>query len=207
MARTSSSFNRVSRFKPDPIVLVICEDSKSGKNYLEEAAAYFRVRPNIKISHCGKTNPIGIVEEAKLNCKKFDRIYCMIDRDNHYGFDEAINLIRDYPKITIIASYPCFEFWLLLHFQYSRKPFIRNGNKSSGELMIDFLRTVPSMEEYDKGDARISFKNMIKNKLSDARANSGRAFREAIAVGENNPSTQMHLLIDEFEKLSNPQSI
>lgn len=58
MERNAASFNRQkSRYKPQPTVLVICEDSKSGKRYLEDASRHFRVNVVVEITHCGKTDP------------------------------------------------------------------------------------------------------------------------------------------------------
>jgi hypothetical protein len=127
MARTANSFSRSkSRFKAQPKVLVLCEDSKSGKRYLEDACLHFRVKVLVEITHCGKTDPLNIVKEAISHQGKFDHIFCAIDRDNHQNFDEALNLIGASKKIEIIVSYPCFEFWLLLHFVgYNRKPYRR----------------------------------------------------------------------------------
>src|ERR1700753_191407 len=91
MARDASSFKRgAARYAPQPTVLVICEDLKSSKNYLEDVAIDFRVKVHVEISHRGKTDPLGIVEEAIDEQKKFDRVYCAIDRDNHANFDAAL---------------------------------------------------------------------------------------------------------------------
>ncbi len=111
MARTPASYNRSNpRFKPQPTVLVICEDSKSGKHYLEDARLHFRINALVEITHCGKTDPLNIVKEAISRQGKFDNIFCAIDRDDHQNFDEALNLANTSKKVEIIASYPCFEF-------------------------------------------------------------------------------------------------
>lgn len=101
------------RFKPQPTVLVICEDTKSGKRYLEDASLYFRVRVQVDIIHCGNTDPKGIVKEAISRQGKFDHVFCAIDRDTHKNFDEVLNLANTSKKVEVIVSYPCFEFWLL----------------------------------------------------------------------------------------------
>jgi hypothetical protein len=82
--REAESFNRSRpRYKQFPKVLVICEDSKSGLKYLSDASFHFRVTVEIEVSHCGRTDPKGIVEEALRRQKKLDHVYCVIDRDNH----------------------------------------------------------------------------------------------------------------------------
>lgn len=205
MARSASSYNRpTSRFKPQPTVLVICEDTKSGKRYLEDAAIHFRIDVQVEIAHCGKTDPKGIVEEALRRQGKFDKVFCVIDRDNHPSFDPALLLASESDKITVIASYPCFEFWILLHFGYSRKPFTPVGNDSAGARVIKELRTRPGMNGYDKGAAESVFHALLE-KLPPARSIADRVLRDAINCGEMNPSTTVHELLDAFETLSKPQ--
>src|SRR4051812_3924114 len=120
MASTINKFQRISRgFAPQPTVLVICEDSKSGKKYLEDATRHFRVNVSVEVSHCGHTDPLGIVADAVSRQRGFDKVFCVIDRDTHVNFPEAIAMANAHSKVTIIASYPCFEFWYLLHFGYT----------------------------------------------------------------------------------------
>ena len=205
MGRNAASFGRSGYlFKAQPLVLVICEDSKSGKQYLEDARQFFRADVQVKISHCGKTDPKGIVEEAIRQQKSFDKVYCAIDRDTHPGFDEAIVMARAQPKVMVIASFPCFEFWLLLHFGYNNKPYVSEGNKSPGECVVRDLRTYPSMGKYDKGDSESVFVKLGVERLNVARKNSSLVHADALANGNLNPSTTMHLLIDCFETLGHP---
>lgn len=206
MARTPSSFNRFKpRFKPQPTILVICEDSKSGLRYLKDVSRYFRVEVKVEVLHCGHTDPRGIVEQAIARQKKFDYVYCVIDRDSHPNFDEAIELAKTSDKVVVRASYPCFEFWLLLHFKYSRKPYKVVGSKSAADALIKDLRQCPGMEAYNKGDEQNIFESLLGDKFDFARRTASQILAEAIAVGEPNPSTMIHLLIDEIEKLSKPQ--
>lgn len=94
------------RYQPQPTVLVICEDAKSGKSYLHDANQYFR--SNFQISHCGHTDPAGIVREGLKRAKTFDRVICVIDRDAHANFDEAQQLAQQSSKLHLCVSYPCF---------------------------------------------------------------------------------------------------
>lgn len=208
MGRNATSFNRQkSRFKPQPTVLVICEDTKSGKRYLEDASRHFRVNISVEIIHCGNTDPKGIVTEAISRQGKFDRVFCAIDRDTHKNFDEALNLVKASQKVKIIASYPCFEFWLLLHFGYNRKPYAAAGNYSAADLLIKDLRTHPGLENYDKGKNLGIFELLLENRFAEARNIAPKVLAEAIASEEMNPSTTLHELLDFFEELSSPQKI
>ena len=193
------------RFKQQPTVLVICEDTKSGKRYLEDASLYFRVKVSVEIIHCGKTDPKGIVKEAISRQKKFDHIFCAIDRDTHQNFDEALILAKTAEKVDIIVSYPCFEFWLLLHFGYSRKPYAAAGKYSAADLLIKDLCTYPDLENYEKGKDLNIFNLLLGKRFDEARRIAPKVLTEAIASEEMNPSTRLHELLDFFEKLSLPQ--
>lgn len=206
MARSASSFNRPkAHFIPQPKLLVVCEDSKSGKEYIEDASSYFRVTVEVKIVHCGKTDPLGIVNEALRRQAKFDRVFCLIDRDDHLNFDAALVEAKRSPKLCVIASYPCFEFWFRLHFGYTRKPYSSVGVTSAADALIRELRAYPGMEKYAKSENQRIF-TLLGPKLDSARKLAPRVLAEALTVSEMNPSTRIHELLDVFESLSKPSS-
>lgn len=208
MVRSVRLFDRKApRFKAQPKVLILCEDSKSGKRYLEEAAFHFRANAQVEIAHCGVTHPSGIVEIAIARQKGFDKVFCALDRDTHFCFERAINLAKPHPKIKIIASYPCFEFWLLLHFGFNRKPFRAVGKYSPGDLVAKSLREKPSMDKYQKGEDTNYFAQLLGEPFQKARALAPKIIEDVAISGEPNPSTEIHLLMDEFETLSKPQPI
>jgi len=207
MARDSNSLKRQKpKFKPQPTVLVICEDSKSGRRYLEDASLHFRVTVLVEITHCGKTDPLNIVKEAISRQGKFDHVFCAIDRDTHETFDEAVNLAKSSKKVEVIVSYPCFEFWLLLHFGYNRKPYAAAGKNSAADLLIKALRIYPGLEKYDKGEDMGVFQ-LLLSRLAETRRIAPKVLAEAIASEQMNPSTRLHELLDFFEKLSSPQQV
>jgi len=192
--------------KPQARVLVICEDTKSSLQYLNDAARHFRAYAEVDIVHCGKNDPLNIVQEAMERQRLFDHVYCAIDRDRHENFDEALALAKAHKKISVIASYPCYEFWLLLHFQKTRKPYIGVGKNSSGDLLGKDLRKLAGMENYEKGSSENLFDRLI-DRLPTARQRAAQVMAEALNDGELNPSTQLHELIECFERLGKPQPI
>ena len=207
MARKSSPFERMKpSLKPQARVLVICEDTKSSLQYLKDAAHHFRAYAEVDIVHCGKNDPLNIVHEAIERQRIFDHVYCAIDRDRHENFDEALDMAKGNEKISVIASYPCYEFWLLLHFQKMRKPYIGVGKNSSGDLLIKDLRKFAGMESYAKGSSENLFERLI-DKLPTARQRAAQVMEEALNEGDLNPSTRLHDLIGYFEFLAKPQPI
>lgn len=204
MERQSSSFNRrKGRYKPQQRVLVLCEDSKSCLTYLVDAARHYRSNAEVKIAHCGRTDPRGIVAEAGAQKSAFDEVYCAIDRDDHDTFDEAVGLAARL-GVTVIASHPCYEFWLLLHFRMTRAPQTAVGALSAGERVVRALRGEPEMAQYDKGSGDSVFSTCLP-RLPVARERAIQALEQAIREDELNPSTRIHLLLEVLERLGTPQ--
>lgn len=188
--------------KVQPRVLILCEDSKSSLDYLRDAAKHFRAYTEVEIYHPDRTDPLGIVEIGLARLKRFEKVICVIDRDTHANFDAALNLASG--RVEMIVSYPCYEFWLLLHFLYSRASYVRAGNLSAGDLLARALRQHAEMANYAKGDTQGLFAKLL-DRLPVARQRSARAWKEALDdQGDMNPSTKMHELIDFFESLRQP---
>lgn len=199
------SFDRKkSVFKTQPRILVLCEDSKSCKTYLEDAAIHFRAQADVEIAHCGNTDPLGIAEKAIQRKKKYDHVYCAIDRDSHENFDAAVNLVANHTNhVTLITSYPCYEFWLYLHFKLSRKTHVAKGDLSAGDCMVRELRKFNEMATYSKGGMKDIFELLLA-RLPAARKNADLVMREANSDQNLNPSTRLHELISIFENLGSP---
>lgn len=208
MVRAPSSFDRKKpSFKQQARVLVLCEDSKSSRMYLQDAANHFRAYAEVEICHCGKNDPKGIVEEAVKRQRNYDHVYCAIDRDSDPKFDAALLQAAAHAnKVTVIASYPCYEYWLLLHFRKTRSSYVGVGNHSSGDLLVKDLRKETGMEAYDKGSSQHLFDKLLP-KLSKARKHAAEVLADASGDGDWNPSTRLHELMDLFEKLGHPQPI
>ena len=188
MGRHADSFKRLApKFKAHPKVLVICEDKKSAKDYFEEAARNFRALADVEFDHCGRTDPKGIVE----------------DTHDSGNFNEALRLGQESSKITVLVSYPCFEFWLLLHFGFSRSPFSGSGARSPGDMVVEVLRSKEGMSGYAKGSIIGLFARLLP-RLPDAMANAERSVLAAHDEDEMNPSTQLHELITLLKKLGKP---
>lgn len=203
MSRNAASFKRGNaRYKPQPRVLVLCEDLKSSKVYLEEASIHFRSYAVVEFAHCGRTDPMGIVEAAIKRQHDFELVYCVIDRDTHQNFDSALTLAGQVSKVKVVVSYPCFEFWLLLHFCYSRAPYSSVGSSSAADRVTQDLRKNDGMESYAKGKINGLFQRLLP-RLPQAKSNAIRTLVDANNDGELNPSTSMHLMICALEDLAN----
>ncbi len=204
-SRDFRSFARKApRISPQEKVLVYCEDTHSSLLYLRKAAQAFRASADVKIAHSGYTDPLGIVKSAIKSKSKYDHVYCVFDRDSHENFNAATALAREHKNhITLIISNPCFEYWYILHFGFTRRPYIQEGNRSSGDSVIKELRQKEGMNKYQKGD-KIDIFSMLSERLEDAETHAEKIFSIAKEYSEYNPSTEVYKLIEKFRILGKP---
>jgi hypothetical protein len=209
--RRADSLKRKEKNKaPYDRVLVVCEGAKTEPNYFKEMRNAYRLSTaNIKI--CGKecgSDPLSVVTYAIEKFREdrdYDRVYCVIDRDKHTTFDAAIDKLLQTKlgkgiSFTAITSIPCFEIWLLLHFCYTTRQFEVQGNSSNCKLVIAELDKIEKLKGYSKG-ARNIF-SLTKDFLSKAIHNAKQLQISNKTSGTNNPSTNMHELIEYLIELS-----
>lgn len=208
MSRVAKSFARpAAKFRPQPTVLVICEDRVSSHNYLLRAAQHFRASAIVEVNHCGKTDPKGITEAAIKRKRDYDKVYCVIDRDSHVNFHDAIALAAGTKgKVQLVISNPCFEYWLILHFSYTRKGYRSSGNQSAGEKALKELLSIKEMSAYEKGKTKSLFDALLPY-LETAEKHASAGLKDAEDCGEFNPTTQIHLLLQDFRRLAEPSSL
>ena len=149
-------------------ILIVTEGSKTEPLYLGEIRKEFRLQTtNVQVQHSQfGTAPILIVEyaeylfvngdEAKnIQPCAFEQVYVVFDRDDHESYHNALakavalngkllNDAKQKVKFLAIASVPCFELWLLLHFEDVLAPLHRT------EV---YQRLRQYLTEYDKGQA------------------------------------------------------
>lgn len=73
--------------------------------------------------------------------------------------------------------------------------------------MAKSLREKPDMENYEKGKESSYFAQLLGEPFQRARNLAPKILEDVAVSGEPNPSTEIHLLMDEFEALSKPQLI
>jgi len=125
MARKPKGSKRKKATKePYDKVLIVCEGSKTEPNYFEEIQAHYQISSlNIVIDGESGSSPSCVVRHAKNLANKeanlgspFDKVYCVIDKDNHPCYDSALAQIRAQSGDVFQSaqSVPSFEFWLLI---------------------------------------------------------------------------------------------
>jgi len=181
-------------------VLIVCEGNKTEPNYFRSLCRELKLNTaNIKVvdSEYG-TDPLSVVNYAIDEYKKdplYDHVYCVIDRDRHATFDQAIDLLhrtrlRNNGQIHGSISIPCFEYWLLLHFEYTTRPFNAPNGQSICNTVQDMLKK--HIANYDKG---MDIHPVISDKIETAITNSRRVTVEMQQNASDNPSTNLHELV------------
>jgi len=203
-----SSKRRVELRESYDKVLIVTEGEKTEPLYLSAVCDYFGLnQANIEIDPKSDSSPTSVVKYAKslINKNKIDpynHVYCVIDRDTHQDFQQALDQVASFKnkdtKLHIILSVPCFEYWILLHFIYTAKPFGVSGDSPCQELIDSELKQY--IAKYEKGNTSM-LTNLVKGQLDIAIANAKRAYNEAIKRGTENPKTEIHILVEYLKNL------
>lgn len=189
-------------------ILIVCEGQKTEPNYFEEAREYYRLNTvNVEVrGDCG-SDPMSIVNFAKQRFREekdagdpFEQVYCVFDKDGHSTYAQAINTLASSTPTGIyfaINSVPCFEYWLLLHFVYSTRPYTAlPGNSSGHQVLTELKNYIP---HYEKGSKAI-FSDLI-GQLAQAKHYAEKALKESHLNQTDNPSTHVHRLVQTLQDL------
>ncbi len=136
------------------VVYFITEGEKTERAYLEHVKKIFNLNQKYRFSY--KHNQSDIASMLRLaketeNSDSFkktkDKLWILLDRDsdNHTSkqlsiLSQWLNSPNNYKYVAI--STPCFEYWLLLHFE--EKPSVKNCKSNSYmSSIIPNYKTLP----------------------------------------------------------------
>ena len=203
--RSNRSFRRPAGQKPPrSITLILCE-GETEREYFEAARIHYKLTTAeiVLAENTVGSAPISVVKCAEDKCAErggYDKVFCVFDRDGHESFQRARDRIRTLTSrkrflspIEEAISVPCFEFWVLLHFERTDRQF------DHCSVVVDWIRDqhVPG---YAKADAAIARKLIVRvqDALTHADWLEGRA--------ENNnydPYTSIHHVLRHFAQVAN----
>jgi hypothetical protein len=189
-------------------ILIVSEGSKTEPLYFKEIKNAHRLQTaNVEV-HPGAlgTEPIQVVRYAKqlfeagdphkrVRARAFEKVFAIFDRDDHKSYFDALKLaesldgkLRNDAKQPVefkaIASVPCFELWLLLHYEDIRHPLHRD------EVLTRLKQHIPS---YDKG-AGGSF-STTRGSLDIASQRARKLAALSTAFDDTEPSTDIVELV------------
>ena len=191
---------------PRDRILIVSEGEITEPNYFRALCNDVRLS-SADVRICGKESdspPSAVykfaLEELERNLRDktsddYDRVYCVFDRDKHDCYDRTLKTIHKKPthkveektaKVIAINSVPCFEFWVLLHFEYTDKPF---ENCASLEKQIK-----TKWATYSKKKTKDVYAE-LKDKTTIAIKNSKSILKNSMS---ENPLTMIHLVVDDL---------
>ncbi|MDY7026254.1 MAG: RloB family protein, partial [Pseudomonadota bacterium] len=105
-----------------------------------------------------------------------------------------------YKNVFLAAtSVPCFEYWLLLHYNFTTKPFEAKGKLSIADTVIKELKQV--YPKYKKRSNNV-FSDLLP-RIEDAKKNAEKVLKQSLTNNTDNPSTRVHELVDYLQNLRN----
>ena len=171
--------------------LIVCEGEKTEPNYFRG----FR-RPGLILEVKGEGyNTVSLVEKAIefSEKEKYDHVWCVFDRDSfpEQNFNEAFSLAKR-NNIRIAYSNEAFELWYLLHFNYYDSAINRSDYCAKLSTLLG--------HEYKKNQGDMYILLGPKQAMAIQNAENLLAQYQPLDPLNANPSTTVHLLIQELNK-------
>ena len=173
--------------------LIVCEGEKTEPNYFRS----FRVPKDvaeIDVQGLGE-NPSKLVQSAKELKKQedYDQVWCVFDRDS-WTIEDFNNAIKNANAegFKVAYSNEAFELWYVLHFE-----FLNTGIPRS-----DYLRKLTSLlsRTYQKNSETIYDELFEKQSIAIRNAENLLKQYDPHIPARDNPSTTVHLLVQELNK-------
>lgn len=206
--RGKMSFERrAGRKPPRSITLIVCEGETEQVYFQAARVRYGLTTAEVVVAENTKgPAPISVVECAEEKYAEpggYDQVYCVFDRDGHESFQRARDRIRGLAgrrrnpvPIEEAISIPCFEVWVLLHFERADAPLERCA------AAVDRVRRY--MPNYEKADAAVARELMI----SVEKAIGNAEWLDARAANNDfNPYTSVHKVLRHFEAVTGKEAM
>ncbi len=138
MRRAHSGFETRQNF------YIFCEGDRTEPDYFEALKKLLDPKMNINMEFpltgaVAYTIAKSAVEFRNSNShshghpgsiKKNDQVWAVFDRDTHPNFSEAVRLCKE-NNVFVGRSNPCFEVWLILHFQDFNAPIVPEVSRNA----------------------------------------------------------------------------
>lgn len=210
-SRRGDSYGRNKLSLSGKSFLIVTEGEKTEPNYFRSLLKRLQlVSPNFTIIHPEATDPVSLTQAAIALCEErrklskknnvvaYDEVWIVFDLEGPHNQRQKLaqqaRMITGAENFHFASSNPCFEFWLLLHSEYTTAPFIDCDSiiKRLKKHWVDYVKGVaPSLE--------------IHSKLSEAIARAERCRQHhEVSKGDGNPSTCVDLLVRNLNNEARP---
>lgn len=152
--------------EPLPRILIVCEGTLTEPSYFGPLRHQEKIPIDLRIEPGGVPKTLvekaaALKRDADKSAKRskdpnlrYNRVWCVFDIDEHPNVTEAVQQARD-NGIELAISNPCFELWILLHFEDQRAYIERSA------LHRECVKHLPGYEK------RVPF-DKIRGHYSDA---------------------------------------
>ncbi len=198
---------RAATRRPRKTLVVFCEGERTEPEYLDAlkrqpsvrnvAAVDLRVEtgqsgsaPRTLVAMATEARTRAVEEEAEI-----DEFWCVFDVEwpkNHPGLEEAVKQARA-NGIKLAVSNPCFELWLILHFQ-DHAAWLDNNQARRLRRELD--------GSSDKGLEATKYMPFTADAARRAAGLDKRHLQDGTVFPHNNPSSGMHRLLAAVEPAS-----
>ena len=193
--RTNRSYSRrAGKRTPLQSICIVCDAKKTEPTYSNALRRKWGLT-SVNVITVRGGDCRSAVKIAIGNNDEYDQCWCVFDTEtveNAGNVQAAIERAKA-KDVELAISNPAFEFWLLLHFVQTDRPF-----ENAQALLQELRQHLPEYEKADDVYARLepAMPEAIK------RAQQVLNAHESAASGQfPNPSTTVHLLVQELYKL------
>ncbi len=207
--RSISSYDRKpGKHPPRKNILIVCEGKETEPNYFKSLRCYLKLQ-NVQVEIKDRAGaPKSIIDmavrlqekrkkesEKSISLSEYDTVWCVFDIENPHlnpSLKKAISK-ADSNNYELAISNPAFEFWYILHFGKTTRPF------NNGKEVKDLLKTY--INNYSES---LDVFSLLRKKTKYAINNSKEILDKHPEKEERfpNPSTRIHLLVKEMIEMS-----
>jgi hypothetical protein len=200
-------WGEIRRAKPKLLtrrrILIVTEGEVTEPVYFHDLRQRVRTQLDIRVIGAG-ASPVTVVAEA-VRIKKqdaqdakrqrdafipYDEFWCVFDVDHHQDLKNAVNRARA-NKIGVALSNPCFELWILLHYQDQRTHIEgTNLKRLCREHIPGYEKTPPCELLYPNLNVAIVRAQLLERWQKESGRPNG------------NPSTDVHKLVVAIQRLA-----
>lgn len=196
---------RRAAFRPLRRVLIVCEDEKSSKLYLDSFPVDRR-RIEILTVGTGRNtdslveHAIGLKRNAAARQDPYNDVFCVFDRDSFpaQNFNRAFQLALN-ASIRAIWANEAFELWYLLHFDFINTaiPRAEYGERLERRLLIGYQKNDPTIYDRLRDFQSVATRNAVR-----LRKHWIEVRRRGCNPESCNPSTNIQDLVEFLNQLA-----
>ena len=197
---------RQSSRQPKAKIVIFSEGQNTEPQYFRGLKAHFsyslvevEIYPAqgvpLTLVEAASTKFSELTKTAKKSGDSFDQnfeVWAVFDVDQHPNLNEA-KAIAKAKKVKVACSNPCFEIWLVYHFEDFNRPIHRHELQSHAETLIPSYK-----QNAGKSVAFADLADKIEHAIEKAKV--GLKNRSSEGKPDGNPSTNVYELVKSISR-------